>query len=77
MLDLLTIVKDHFAGKDSNYLLGFFFVSVLLISNILALRRISMMNTSITELTTHMEQLSQINEAILTKLGEGGQSCIN
>jgi hypothetical protein len=77
MLDLLTIVKDHFAGKDSNYLLGFFFVSVLLISNILALRRISMMNTSITELTTHMEQLSQINEAILTKLNEGERSCIN
>ena len=76
MLDLLTIVKDHFAGKDSNYVLGFFFVLVLLISNVLALRRISMMNTSITELTTHVEQLSQINDAILTKLNEG-ESCIN
>ncbi len=76
VLDLLTIVKDHFAGKDSNYVFGFFFVLVLLVSNILALRRISMMNTSITELTTQMEQLSQINEAILTKLDEG-QSCIN
>ena len=74
MLDLLTIVKDHFAGKDSNYVLGFFFVLLLLTSNIMALRRISMMNTSITELTTHMEQLSQINDAILTKLDEG-QSC--
>ena len=76
VFDLLAIVKDHFAEKDSNYVLGFFFVLVLLISNILALRRISMMNTSITELTTHMEQLSQINEAILTKLDEG-QSCIS
>jgi hypothetical protein len=74
VLDLLTIVKDHFAEKDSNYVLGFFFVLVLLISNILAHRQISMMNTSITELTTHMEQLSQINDAILTKLDEG-QSC--
>ena len=66
LLELFTIVKQHFADKDDSYVLGCFVILLLGICNIMALRQISAMNRSITILT------SQINDAILTS----GEICL-
>jgi len=62
VLELFTIVKQHFAEKDDSYLLGCFVILLLAIFNIMALRRISEIKRSIVLLT------NQINDVTLTKM---------
>jgi len=73
-LELFTIVKlhvkEHFAEKDDSYVLGCLLILLLGMFNIMALRQISIMNRSITILT------KQINEAISTNMGIGGNCLI-
>jgi len=53
-LDLFTIFKRYFAQKDSSYVFGYY---ILLLTNIMVLRQISVMNVYIATLAARLEEL--------------------